>query len=618
MGRSPLFRMYSRNRYRRGVYPLVREPSPLARLLRSLVTLAVLLLVLYWIGSFLLRLLGVGGAMERVSATLYTEDRGIVTVALQKDQPQPAENGMSILPGDVISAGPSAHAALQFFDGTWVRSDQNADMVVRASDLSKKTSQVSVEVLKGQIWINTPSSKAYTGSVVRTVATATLQYQLPPGTEAVLSAESLKVFAADGAGVTVTLKGHDPFTIGEGQQWTLPSGTAFTDVFAFRTPLNVAAVPDFVMQSRLKYAQKAVATGSGQVIGSTDILTIQSPVSGFVLHDPTVIVKGRTSAAVTQVLINGHEAPLADDRTFTLEVAAPDSGTFDIRVQALDATHNVLAATTVSVKVGEMSAAVSADAPTIADPAPAGSTYRTQEQEIVLRGTVPAGTKAVMVNDYKLQLFSPDKGTWSYLASQKLGNMKPGSNAYDVYALDAAGKKSPPASITILVEDGAIGVVGGGTVQTSSTASSKLNPSTLPNNAPTAPGTLQVTGPEAGTTHTETGTGFLLEGKTSAKTATLWVNDYQLQLFKPGKTYWNYIADTTRKNLVPGKNTYHIVARAADGKILDTLDYVVTYTPGAAQPAAPSSRPSARSSAASSKAIGTPDADAGSSQPFSF
>ena len=56
------------------------------------------------------------------------------------------------------------------------------------------------------------------------------------------------------------------------------------------------------------------------------------------------------------------------------------------------------------------------------------------------------------------------------------------------------------------------------------------------------------------------------------------MNDYRLQLFVPGKTYWNYIADIAKKNLVPGQNTYTMIARDKDGNILDKLVYTVTLT----------------------------------------
>jgi hypothetical protein len=153
--------------------------------------------------------------------------------------------------------------------------------------------------------------------------------------------------------------------------------------------------------------------------------------------------------------------------------------------------------------------------------------------------------------------------------------MKTGTNVYQIYALDASGNKSQAATITII--QGGEGPEGVVTSAASSGAATSTGP--LPNNAPLMPGSLSVTAPTAGTAHAETGTGFLIEGITSAKTATISVNDYTLQLYKAGKTTWNYIADVSLNNLKPGKNTYSIVARNEKNEILDKLEYVVDYQP---------------------------------------
>jgi hypothetical protein len=72
------------------------------------------------------------------------------------------------------------------------------------------------------------------------------------------------------------------------------------------------------------------------------------------------------------------------------------------------------------------------------------------ERKIVIRGKSPARATAIYVNDYKLQLFTPAKGEWSYVASLKLKNMIPGSNTYDVVAEDAQGRRSEAARLTIV------------------------------------------------------------------------------------------------------------------------------------------------------------------------
>ncbi|MEK7218456.1 MAG: hypothetical protein AAB728_03245, partial [Patescibacteria group bacterium] len=99
----------------------------------------------------------------------------------------------------------------------------------------------------------------------------------------------------------------------------------------------------------------------------------------------------------------------------------------------------------------------------------------------------------------------------------------------------------------------------------------------LPQNDPLAPGTLRVTGDAAQAGFSATGTGFLLEGTTVPQTDSVWVNDYRLQLYAAGKTFWNYIASPELKTLREGSNTFTVVARDSEGQILDKMEVKVEY-----------------------------------------
>ena len=240
-----------------------------------------------------------------------------------------------------------------------------------------------------------------------------------------------------------------------------------------------------------------------------------------------------------------------------------------------------LASSRSSVSSAASIAQTNVPAPAITSPAKSGETYRTSTSEIVIRGTNAASVQGMMVNEYKLQLFTVGKGTWSYLASVQLGNLKKGENIFDVYALDAQGNKSAPVRLTVIYDDGTLPSASStgttGSAASAGAASSQLNEASLPNNDPLAPGTLTVTGPTAGTSHTATGGELLIEGATSNTTSTLWVNGYQLQLYKPGVTWWNYIASERFGNLKKGTNTYRITARDSEGRVVDRMVYTVTY-----------------------------------------
>ncbi len=539
------------------------------RPIKAVLFYGLFLLALYWIGSWTLGLFGFGNVTDRPPSIIYTE-KGIVSVSPQGEAQQAAENGMTVFMGDSLSTGPAAAAAVKLFEKTWVRLDEHTDITIAHATTGKKEAVLTLNLQKGQVWVSVPTSSAASGAVVRTVTTPAATYTLPPATEAVLSPVGLYVYAADGNGVTVAADGHDDFFVGEGQKWELPpDGKVPTDALSIRSALTAGNLElPFLVQSRQRLGLALPGSASGAM---TETLTVSFPPANHTLTTPTMIVKGSVNSAVKKVTINGHDVPVDEtSRTFAQEVSPPSGEqSFDLEIKALDGAGNAvgLVNRTVTVKPGDQPVGL----PVVTSPTMQDGRYVTQADEVIIRGTAPEGTAGIMVNEYTLQLFTPEKGTWSYLASQRLGNLKPGENVFNVYALDSSGKKSAPATVTIWI----------GTPESapSSAAPATPPPASLPNNAPTSPGTITVTGPTAGTSHTETGTGFLLEGKTSASTATMWVNDYRLQLYLPGKTTWNYIANAAFKNLVPGKNTYVIVARDKDNKIVDRMEYVVEYKP---------------------------------------
>ena len=71
----------------------------------------------------------------------------------------------------------------------------------------------------------------------------------------------------------------------------------------------------------------------------------------------------------------------------------------------------------------------------------------------------------------------------------------------------------------------------------------------------------------------------MIEGRTSAETASISINGYTLSLYVAGKTTWNYIASVEYGTMKRGKNVYRIVARNAGGEILDVLEYTMTFNP---------------------------------------
>lgn len=564
-------------RRRRTRYDLGQSPRG-PRAIRQIIVIVLALLVIYLVASRILRFFGVGNPVERTGSVVSMENGSTVNVSVDGGDWQKAEDGMKIYAGDALSTSSTSHATIAYFDGTLIRLDERTDAKLDASNHGKEESTIAMTLRQGALFVRVPAHATLSGSVTRTITTPNFTFTLPARTQALVTPVSLMVFSAEGQGVTVTTSGHEPIIIGEGQKWIVVDPKVLkTDLYAYRSPLDAASArAPFVTESQAKMAIQASHTGS-VLLPAGDILTLTSPSLGATMDSGTIQVSGKVDSSVTRVTLNGQDVPLdATSLTFNQTMAPPD-GKDDVlvTVQALDQNGTILAEVKRNVKrVPRIFAA-----PTIDSPANGGQTYRTQSQEFVIRGHAPAGATGVMVNDYALQLFDAQKGTWSYLAAVRLANLKPGINTYDVYALygdGSAQKKSVASTLTILLEDGPVGVVA--TASSAGSAGSSVSSKPVLNNAPLKPGSITVTAPAAGTSANLSGTGALIEGTTSSDTDTLWVNDYRLQLYKPGKTAWNYIASPDLKNLKPGSNAFVIVSRNAKGEVLDKFTYTIEYT----------------------------------------
>ncbi len=566
--------MFRRNRFRRGPYALAEE-SAFPRLIKTLVWAVIIGLLLFYTMRVVLAFFGAGNALQRKAVALSVEKGSTVSVSIEGGLMKRTETGVPLYAGDKVSTGTKGHGTLAFFDTSTLRLDEQTDLTVSESVMGEEESAIKLELERGSVWVKTPAATAFSGSISRTITTPALTITLPGDTEATISSESLIVYSAEGLGLSVQVKGASkPIVIGEGQQFSLPSGfNPDGDLYAYRSALTAQmAGGEFVTASR-----DAVSPEGGRSPTVTQVLTVTAPANGAVLPGTTVTVQGTVSSAVSKVRVNGVIALLdATNRTFSQDLVM-DQDEVAINVDALDVTDTVIATNKRSVKRKPASLVKS---PTITAPAKMGETYRTTEREIVLRGSNDASAAGIMVNEYRLQLFTPGKGTWSYLASYALGNMQVGTNTYNVYALDAAGNKSDPVTLTIIFDDGTLPATSEGSVSSGGAQASSApiaDESVLPKNPPLAPGTIAVTGPTAGMAHTATGSEFLLEGTTSSDTASMWVNGYKLQLYKAGKTTWNYIASVEYQTLKRGTNTYRIVARNAKDEIIDTMEYTVTY-----------------------------------------
>lgn len=564
-----------RRRHRTGPYPLAQTRSPI-RALVPLAAAAVALLILLWAGKAVLSALQFGNAMQRTAVILRGDDRGSVSVSLNGEDPRVSDSELKLYPGDSVTTDRGASATLELFDGSIIRIDRGSALTIEESALGVKESTFALALERGSAWVRTPESIAFSGSVVRTLETPQYTAKIPSGAEVYLTEGVIEVYAADGVGITFATRHLDEELIaGEGQRFTVPAEDAtIEEAYAGRSALSSDfAASAFVAESRTVIGVRTSGDeGSLPSGGSLQTLTVTSPTDGATITSATVEVIGSYEAAVDTVRVNGYRAQMdMEERTYAIEISLPDAESILVTVEALDKNGLVLKKELLTLKRDR----TPPGKPVVASPAGDGATFKTNDEELEIRGIAPRGTAGIIVNDYRLQLFENGDTQWSYLASTKLNNFTQGENIYRIVAVSEAGFRSDSAVLTIILGQGDEGVISGGYTSASTAAST----STLPNNAPLKPGTLTVMAPSAGTQYEATlsGTGaeFLIEGNVSSGTASVWVNDYKLQLYTAGKTFFNYIASTGLNTLKRGSNTYDIVTRDKDGNILDRLTYTI-------------------------------------------
>jgi hypothetical protein len=66
-----------------------------------------------------------------------------------------------------------------------------------------------------------------------------------------------------------------------------------------------------------------------------------------------------------------------------------------------------------------------------------GAQYTATGSEFLLEGTTIKETASVWVNGYKLQLYTPGKLTWNYIAKTDYGTLKRGTNVYRIVSRNA-------------------------------------------------------------------------------------------------------------------------------------------------------------------------------------
>lgn len=173
-----------------------------------------------------------------------------------------------------------------------------------------------------------------------------------------------------------------------------------------------------------------------------------------------------------------------------------------------------------------------------------------KESKVVVRGTTSEQTQKIIVStftagkedSYTLQKYSPGSIEWSYIASVDLGNYVPGSNRYEIVAVDKDGKESEKIVLNLFYEK-------------------EKEPADL--SAPTV--TVFNSQPASGNTYETCTEPILVEGKIGKGIMKVVVDDFTLTRYVPNSGTWSYKVQSSFGNLKEGENSYEVYGADSDG-----------------------------------------------------
>lgn len=577
--------LLSRRRRRSGTYAVAASST--AHGFRRVVSFLFLVLAVALVGWVMFRMMSTGEERLRVATMLSAAGRGRVEVTINGEgDPQRAESGLRLYEGDRIRTDGFAYATLSFFDGTFITLDGNSAIVLQNVIEGSASSRLDVKVETGRVFVQTGTGTTVTRRIETVFALSTV----PPKTMMILGegnasserTERLAVFQTTGPGVVSILQTgglvRDEVVTGEGQELNLSLSSLNLlkqerrDSYELRGILKqddflTSAFFTFVMSQEPAVMPTVSSTGEGASsdrsanVDGEEFLVIEAPEDGALAEGDTVLVQGRVGSRVSVVRVNGYVATLQEG-SFEKEIALPAEESVMIEVQADDADGITIAEKSLTVQHDlrpPESPVITAPArvtkETMADMTPVA----VQEESFEITGEAPAEAVGIMVNGYRLQKFVPGK-PWAYLVDAAIDNVRVGENTYDVVAIDRAGNQSEPVRIVILWRAQPMPDVS----DDDAVDSIKI-----------APGSLRVIAPTDGSLYVTSEKEILIEGTTAPETASMSVNGYTLSLYLAGKTTWNYIAKEEFGNFTTGVNLYTVVARNAEGKILDVVRYEV-------------------------------------------
>jgi len=324
-------------------------------------------------------------------------------------------NGSYLMQGDEFQLSNDGKAIIHFFDGTIMRADKNADLIIEEINTDPGSYKIRIILLSGNIWFNKifkDSGKTYI-SVVSTNIVVGSDNSSIFEVEA-SDQEAIRVINGEQVSVDVLAQDNkekivETEKVGIGQE-IIFSSKILEKYWQYQSPTVLSAMSDDFKQSSWYLwnlnEDKSPTGFDGVKVSNTDV--------GFVDVEPMSLTNTLSEASTTSVS--------------TEDVAAP-----------------VVLTPAVTLKTPEL-VSVSGGTQTNAN-----GFYVISSDTAVIKGKVAGATK-ILVNDFELKKYKPGEEVFYYYANSNYGFMKKGENTYNIFALDMNGNKSSPLVVRVLYE----------------------------------------------------------------------------------------------------------------------------------------------------------------------
>lgn len=424
-------------------------------------------------------------------------------------------NGTKVKLGDSIKTLHGARGVVQFYDGTFVRLDE--DTQVTLVDITDKNDyeEILLYLNGGKVWVNKPKQNV----VRKTNFVINTNYASYRDTGTVFDLQKLQddslhvIKGAVQVDILETTEGKtrsiETIKVGIGQQITLSAA---------------------VMQEYYKRQSPSVLGGLDPVFQSGDWYLWNTKED----ENPTDFSKHSGSSTLID-----NEASPENSQNQTPAVTTP----------VVDTTPKSDLVTPILVS-------------------PKSASIQSVKDTQSLSGKVAAGTKKLLLKQLlagdqavqKILVNSMDvtKLTWDYVVSVQKGNLKPGKNVYDFVGIDENAQETEALHVEIEYQ-------------------APTEPD-LANDVTNLvkPIVTTVDGKQYQAGMTIDHDGFSFSG-TVTGVDQVWVDDFRLSKFKTGDTKWSYNVKTSFGNLVPGMNSYKVYGATTDGKKTPILTVQINY-----------------------------------------